>query len=85
MSVAVGECINNKPSRPTRAGADAHPGALTQLRYQRGQRSVKLVLLAAAGGRGSALPLARPIAFYGVAIGELRKSIAPPQPADEEE
>jgi hypothetical protein len=31
------------------------------------------------------LALSRPIAFYGVAIGELRKLITPPQPAGEDE
>jgi len=37
----------------TLRGADPHPGTLTKLRYPQGQRSVRRVLLAAAGGGGS--------------------------------
>ena len=46
-----------KHGRPTRRGADLHPCALTKSRYRRGQRLVRLVLLAGAGGGGLRKPL----------------------------
>jgi len=53
-SCALGDRLVKKEGGLTHAGADPHPCALTKLRYQRGPRLVRLVMLVGAGGGGSA-------------------------------